>query len=80
VATPLRRAALEIAFPSENAQVSAVTKLCIFVGTTVVGYGAGFLVIEFGIMTQVIVSGIGSIVGVYLGWRVGQRIEKGHWT
>jgi hypothetical protein len=57
-----------------------VTKLCIFVGTTVCGYGFGFLVSEFGLMTQIVVSGIGSIVGVFLGWKVGQRIERGHWS
>lgn len=57
-----------------------MNKLCIFVGTTVCGYGAGFLVSEFGLMTQIVVSGIGSIVGVFLGWKVAQRIERGHWS
>jgi hypothetical protein len=70
--------ALEIAFGPKEAQGRGVTKLCIFVGTTVCGYAAGFLVSEFGLMTEIIVSGIGSIVGVYLGWKVGQRIEKGY--
>lgn len=54
-----------------------MNKLCILVGTTVCGYGAGFLVSGFGMMTEVVVSGIGSIVGVYLGWKVAQRIERG---
>jgi hypothetical protein len=69
---------LEIAFASKKGQGRGVTKLCIFVGTTVCGYAAGFLVSEFGLMTEIVVSGIGSIVGVYLGWKVGQRIEKGY--
>jgi hypothetical protein len=75
---PRRPPPLEIAFASKMSQGRGVTKLCIFVGTTVCGYAAGFLVSEFGLMTEIIVSGIGSVVGVYLGWKVGQRIEKGY--
>ncbi|HZZ20508.1 MAG TPA: hypothetical protein VFE25_14115, partial [Opitutaceae bacterium] len=59
-------------------QAPCVNKLCIFVGTTVCGYAAGFLVSGFGLMTEIIVSGIGSLFGVWLGWKVAQRIEKGY--
>jgi hypothetical protein len=52
-----------------------VKKLCIFVGMTV-GSFAGFL--GEGFMTQFIVSGIGSLVGVYFGWKVANRIERGY--
>jgi hypothetical protein len=31
---------------------------------------------SFGLMTEIIVSGIGSMVGVYLGWKLAQRIER----
>jgi uncharacterized membrane protein YfcA len=53
-----------------------VTKLCIFTGMTVGGYVAGYLVSSMGLMTEVIVSGIGSMVGVYLGWKLARRIER----
>jgi outer membrane lipoprotein SlyB len=53
-----------------------VTKLCIFVGTTAGGYLGGFLCSGFGLMTQIVVSGIGSIIGVYVGWRVARHIER----
>jgi len=53
-----------------------VTKLCIFACMTAAGYIAGYLVQSFGLMTEIIVSGIGSMVGVYLGWKLAQRIER----
>ena len=53
-----------------------MNKLCIFVGTTVVGYAFGFLASPYGIMTEVIASGVGSLVGVYLGWKLAQRSER----
>lgn len=53
-----------------------VTKLCIFTGMTVGGYVAGYLTSGFGLMTEVIVSGLGSMVGVYLGWKLARRIER----
>jgi hypothetical protein len=55
-----------------------VNKLCIFVGSTVCGYAAGYAVSSFGLMTEIIVSGVGSLVGVYLGWKVARRIERGY--
>lgn len=47
-------------------------RLLIFVGMTVggyVGWWAGEY-LGFGLMTTFAVSSLGSIVGVYLGWRV----------
>ena len=55
-----------------------MNKLCIFGGSLVGGYVAGYLVSSYGIMTEVIVSGFGSIVGVYLGWKLARRIERGY--
>lgn len=66
---------LEIAFAAKTGQFQGVKKLCIFVGTTV-GSFAGFLCTGF--MAQFIVGGIGSLVGVYLGWKLAQRIERGY--
>lgn len=69
---------LEIAFRSRVRQKALVNKLCIFVGSTVCGYAAGYAVSGFGLMTEIIVSGVGSLVGVYLGWKVARRIERGY--
>jgi uncharacterized membrane protein YfcA len=44
---------------------------------TVGGYVAAYLVSSYGLMTEMFVSGIGSIVGVYLGWKLARRIERG---
>jgi len=54
----------------------AVNKLCIFAGTMVGGYLAGYLCSNLGIMVELLASGIGSIVGVYLGWRLARWIER----
>jgi hypothetical protein len=54
-----------------------VYKLCIFGGSLVGGYVAGFLVSPYGLMTEIIVSGLGSMVGVYFGWKLARRIERG---
>ena len=45
-------------------------KLCIFIGVTVFGWLGWWLGARFGIMTGYVLSGIGSLVGVYVGWRV----------
>lgn len=57
-------------------QSGRVTKLCITVGTLVGGYVAGYLASGFGMMTEVVVSGLGSMVGVYLGWKLARWIER----
>jgi hypothetical protein len=53
-----------------------VTKLCILTGSIAGGYIAGYLASDLGMMTEVIVSGLGSMVGVYLGWKLARRIER----
>ncbi len=54
-----------------------MTKLCIFVGTTLGGY-AGWAIADalgwdFGV--AFLVSGVGSLVGVYAGWKLARRLE-----
>jgi hypothetical protein len=51
-------------------------KLCIFAGMTVGGYIAAYLCSSLGMMAEVFASGIGSIIGVYLGWKLALRIER----
>lgn len=54
-----------------------MTKLCIFGGTTVLGYAAWFAAdaCGFSFFVSFLLSGLGSIVGVYLGWKLGRRFE-----
>lgn len=54
-----------------------MNKLCIFVGTTAGGIIGGLICPpSLGFVTQFVVSGIGSVVGVYVGWKVAQRIDR----
>lgn len=54
-----------------------VNKLCIFVGMTVAGWAGWALgeAIGFDFMGCFWVSGAGSLVGVWLGWKVARRLE-----
>ena len=63
-----------------RAQPADVTKLCIFVGTAVFGIGGSLLAGAFGLDTfslgSFLLSGVGSIVGVYAGWKVAQKLNE----
>jgi len=47
-----------------------MSKLCIFVGMTVLGWIGWWIGNQVGPMTGFVLSGIGSILGVYAGWRI----------
>lgn len=47
-----------------------MNKLCIFIGMTVFGSIGWWLGEKVGFMTAFIASGIGSMAGVYIGWRI----------
>lgn len=49
-------------------------KLCIFVGTTIGGSIGWSVAEDYGFMAAFIVSGIGSILGVYAGWAIARRL------
>ena len=54
-----------------------MTKLCIFLGATLLGY-AGWAVGEavgFDILGSFLLSGAGSLVGVWGGWKLARRLE-----
>jgi len=54
-----------------------VNKLCIFVGTTLggyVGWWAGELC-GFGFFANFLLSGLGSVLGVYAGWKLARRLS-----
>ena len=44
-------------------------KLCIFIGLNVGGYVGWVLGEHIGIMTAFLVSGLGSALGIYAGWK-----------
>ncbi len=51
-----------------------MVKLCIFVGTTIGGMAFGYAgdALGFSFLWSFILSGVGSVVGVYVGWKVAQ--------
>ena len=53
-------------------------KLCIFTGTTVFGIGGSLLTGTFGMDTfslgGFLLSGLGSVVGVYAGWKLARKL------
>ncbi len=56
-----------------------MNKLCIFAGTVVFGIGGSVLASALGMDTfslgAFLLSGVGSMVGVYVGWKVAQRFQ-----
>ena len=54
-----------------------VNKLCIFGGTTVFGILGSVVATLFGMDTfslgSFLLSGVGSVIGVYVGWKVAQH-------
>ena len=53
-----------------------MNKLCIFGGSTICGYVGWYLGDPFGMFAAVVVSGIGSVAWVYLGWKLARKIEE----
>jgi hypothetical protein len=51
-------------------------KLCIFAGTTILGYAAWYLgeLLHFEFFGCFLLSGVGSIVGVWAGWKLARRL------
>ena len=56
-----------------------MTKLCIFVGMTVFGILGSVLAGAMGMDTfsigNFLISGVGSMVGVYAGWKIAQKLN-----
>lgn len=47
-----------------------MNKLCIFLGMTVSGWAGWWIGEYFGLFPALVLSGIGSLAGVYVGWRI----------
>ncbi len=54
-----------------------MNKLCIFFGTSIVGWAGWTLgeAVGFEMMGCFLLSGVGSLVGVWVGWKIAQRLE-----
>jgi hypothetical protein len=48
-------------------------KLCIFAGLNIGGYVGWILGEHIGLMTAFLVSSVGSLLGVYAGWRLARE-------
>lgn len=53
-----------------------VTRLLTFSGALLGGYAGWYLGDGFGTAAAFIASGVGSVAGVYLGWRLARKIEE----
>jgi uncharacterized membrane protein YfcA len=67
---------LEFAFGAASHHAAGVTKFCILLGSTVVSFVFSFLVSPWGMMAEIIAGAIGSLVGVWVGWKVAQKIDQ----
>lgn len=47
-----------------------MSKLCLIIGLTVFSWLGWWLGSQVGFMTAYFLSGLGSLVGVYIGWRI----------
>lgn len=67
-----------IATPGRRGQPAEMTKLCIFVGTTVGGYAGWALgeALGFGFGGAFLLSGVVSLAGVYAGWKIARRFTQ----
>jgi len=54
-----------------------MVKLCIFAGTTVLGYAFWYLgeLLGFEFFGCFLLSGAGSVLGVYAGWKIAQHFR-----
>jgi dipeptide/tripeptide permease len=53
-----------------------MTKLCIFVGMFVGSCVGGLIADPLGFWWAFFASGVGSLVGVYYGWKLGRHLDR----
>ena len=55
-----------------------MTKLFIFAGMTIGGYAGGALgyALGLGFFWAFVLSGVGSVAGVYYGWKFAQKLDR----
>ena len=52
-------------------------KLCTIGGSILFGYAAGYFAAPLGFMWAFLLSGVGSVVGIWAGWKLARHIERG---
>jgi hypothetical protein len=72
--TPRASSPQRAAAPAQRLLRSFTVKLIIFISLNVFGAIGWWLGEPYGIMTAFLLSGVGSVVGVYLGWRAARRL------
>lgn len=67
-----------IRHPCRPVRSCGVNKLCIFVGTLLGGYAAWWAGerLGFGFFVNFLLSGAGSIAGVYAGWKLARKLAE----
>lgn len=55
-----------------------MTKLCIFGGTTIFSYAGWYLgaALGLGFFWEFMISGVGSVFGVWAGWKLARKLES----
>lgn len=68
---------MRLACKKGRRHTACVVKLCIFGGTTVFSYAFWYLgeLLKFDFFGCFLLSGVGSVLGVYLGWKLAQRFK-----
>ncbi|SDR89104.1 hypothetical protein SAMN05444173_1237 [Opitutus sp. GAS368] len=70
---------MRLACKNQPVILADVNKLCIFAGTTIFGTLGGLLATLFGMeafsLGSFFLSGVGSVLGVYVGWKVAQHYK-----
>ncbi len=51
-----------------------MNNLCIYGSSAILGYLGWILASPFGMFWAFVISGVGSLVGVYIGWKIARRI------
>lgn len=68
-----------LAHAAPHGSLAGVNRLCIFVGVAVFGLLGGLLAGRLGLeafsLGGFLLSGLGSMVGVYVGWRIARRFD-----
>ncbi|MGA2016255.1 MAG: hypothetical protein ABSH26_04815 [Opitutaceae bacterium] len=52
-----------------------MSRLCTFTGAIVGGYAGWYLCDGLGMAAALVASGVGSVAGVYLGWKLARKLE-----
>ena len=68
---------MQLACKKRPPHIGSVNKLCIFAGTTIFSYAFWALgeLLGGSFFVNFLLSGVGSVVGVWLGWKAAQHFK-----